>query len=270
MSSAATAYETIQVRRDGAVAIVELHRPEALNAVTVEMGREMSDAFAAIAGDRSVRAVVLTGAGRAFSSGADLKGINADIPTLPSGRPDLGWLLREVYNPLILQMRELPQPIVAAVNGVAAGIGCSYALACDLVVAARSASFLLAFVNVALVPDGGASLLVPARAGTSRAAEMSLLGEQVSAEDALAWNLVNRVEDDDRALPVALELAAKLAAGPPEALDAIKRLLNAPLLEQLRAQLARESEAQTGRSDSDEVVEAITAFLQKRAPNYGA
>ena len=268
MSSAATAYETIEVRRDGAVAIIELHRPEALNAVTMEMGREMQDAFTAIAEDKAVRAVVLTGSGRAFSSGADLKGINADIPTLPSGRPDLGWLLREVYNPLILQMRELPQPIVAAVNGVAAGIGCSYALACDLVVAARSASFLLAFVNVALVPDGGASLFVPARAGIGRAAEMSLLGEKIPAEEALRWNLVNRVEDDDQALPVALEMAKRLAAGPPEAQAAIKALLNAPLLEQLREQLAREAEHQTGRSDSDEVVEAISAFLQKRPASF--
>lgn len=266
MSSAATTYETIQLRRDGAVAIVELHRPDALNAITVEMGREMQDAFGSIAGDKEIRAVVLTGAGRAFSSGADLKTMSGDIPTLPSGKPDLGWVLREIYNPLVLQMRELPQPIVAAVNGVAAGIGCSWALACDYVVAARQASFLLAFRNVALVPDGGASVLVPVRAGFSRGLEMALLAEQVGAEEALAWNLVNRVEDD--ALGAAMEVAGKLAAGPPEAQAAIKEVLNAQILDDLRAALDLEAEHQTRRSDSDEVVEAISAFLQKRPAKF--
>jgi 2-(1,2-epoxy-1,2-dihydrophenyl)acetyl-CoA isomerase len=261
------AYETIAVRRDGAVVTVEMHRPDALNAITVPMGRELHAAFTEIAGDRSVRAVIFTGAGRGFSAGADLKGVSG-VPQLPSGRPDLGYVLREVYNPLVLLMREMPQPIVAAVNGVAAGIGCSFALACDHVIAARSASFLLAFVNVALVPDGGASILVPARAGMSRGLEMSLLGDKIPAEDAHRWNLVNELVDDDALAARAAEVAAKLASGPPEAHAAIKELLNAPMLDALRAQLDREAAAQTARSDSDEVVEAITAFLQKRAPVF--
>src|SRR5207248_1757581 len=126
-------------------------------------------------------------AGRGFSSGADLKGM-ADAPKLPSGRPDLGALLEEVDNPVILGLREIPQPVVAAVNGIAAGIGCSLALACDHIVSARSAAFLLAFVNVALVPDGGSSVLVAARAGLTRGLQMSLLGEKVPAEQAHAWN----------------------------------------------------------------------------------
>ncbi len=261
-------YETIAVRTDEQVAVVELQRPDSLNAVTAQMGRELHAALSAIAGDDAVRAVVLTGAGRGFCSGADLKGM-AEIPLLPSGRPDLGHLLEDVYNPLVLLMREMPQPIVAAVNGIAAGIGCSFALACDHVVAARSASFLLAFVNVALVPDGGASVLVPARAGMTRALELALLGEKVPAERALEWNLVNAVTDDDQALPTALEVAGRLAAGPPEALAAIKRLLNEPVLPLLREQLQREADAQRVRADSDEVVEAITAFAQKRKPVYG-
>jgi 2-(1,2-epoxy-1,2-dihydrophenyl)acetyl-CoA isomerase len=262
-----TAYETIAVRRDGAVVTVEMHRPDALNAITLEMGRELLAAFTDIANDASVRCAILTGAGRGFSAGADLKGVSG-VPALPSGRPDLGWALREVYNPFILLLREMPQPVIAAVNGPAAGVGCSFALACDHIVAARSASFLLAFVNVALVPDGGASVLVPARAGLSRGLEMSLLGEQVPAPEAHAWNLVNELVDDAELLPRAEALAAKLAAGPPTALTAIKDLLNGVVLDTLRTQLDREAAAQTLRSDSDEVVEAITAFLQKRAPSY--
>lgn len=270
MTAASTSpYETIALRTEEAVAVVELQRPDSLNAVTAQMGQELHAALSAIAEDGAVRAVVLTGAGRGFSSGADLKGL-ADIPLLPSGRPDLGHLLEEVYNPLVLLMREMPQPIVAAVNGIAAGIGCSFALACDVVIAARSAAFLLAFRNVALVPDGGASVLVPARAGLGRALELALLAEKVPAERALEWNLVNAVEDDDRLMPAALEVAGRLAEGPPEAQAAIKRLLNEPVLPALRAQLQREADAQRLRADSDEVVEAISAFAQKRKPVYGS
>lgn len=264
---AATAYETINVEREGAVATVRFNRPDALNAITVEMGRELGDALGAIAADSDIRAVVLTGEGRGFSAGADLKAAR-DVPTLPSGRPDLGHALRDIYNPTILQLREMPQPVIAAVNGPAVGIGMSYALACDVVVAARSSYFLLAFVNVALVPDGGASVVVPWRAGGSRALEMALLGEKVGAEDAHAWNLVNRVVDDEQCVPVAREIAAKLATGPREAQTRIKELMNAELLPRLRDGLAREADFQTGRSESDEVVEAIMAFIQKRPANF--
>src|SRR4051812_4313249 len=218
-------YETIGVRREGAVAILELQRPEALNAVTVQMGRELGAAITGIGADREIRALVLTGAGRGFSSGADLKGM-AEVPRLPSGKPDLGSILEEVHNPVLLALREMPQPVIAAVNGIAAGIGCSFALACDHIVSARSAAYLLAFVNVALVPDGGWSVLVPARAGLTRGLQMALLGEKVPAEQALAWNLVNEVVDDEQVLGRALEVAGKLAAGPPEALAAVKALLN--------------------------------------------
>ncbi len=262
-----TAYETIVVSRDGAIATVQLNRPDALNAVTLEMGREMTQAFTDIAADSSIRAVILTGAGRGFSSGADLKAAR-DTPLLPSGKPDLGWTLREIYNPLVLLMREIPQPIVSAVNGVAAGIGCSFALAADYVVAARAASFLLAFRNVALVPDGGASVLVPARAGLSRGLEMALLAEQVKAEDAAQWGLCNELVENEDLLSRANEVAGRLAAGPPVAQAAIKQLLNGSVLENLRQALDAEAAAQTLRSDSDEVVEAITAFLQKRTPSY--
>jgi 2-(1,2-epoxy-1,2-dihydrophenyl)acetyl-CoA isomerase len=234
------------------------------------MAREVLGALQTAAADPTVGAVVLTGAGRAFSAGADLKDISAGRPVVASGRPDLGWALREIYHPLILTIREMPQPVVAAVNGVAAGIGCSIALASDLVFASRSASFMLAFVRVALVPDGGASLLVTARSGVGRAAEMAMTGDQIGADQALRWNLISRVEDDEALRPAALEAAARLASGPPEALAAIKELLNAPWLDTLRRQLDLEAHAQSGRSDSDEVVEAVAAFRERRLPRFGA
>ena len=247
---------------EGAVALVELHRPETLNAFNMLMAKELGAELRTIAADDEVRAVVLTGAGRGFSSGLDL--IDSGLPTLPSGRPDARTALLEVFNPLVLLLREMPQPVVAAVNGVAAGIGVSMALACDLVLAARSASFVLSFVNIGLVPDGGASLLVTARAGAGRALEMSLLGDPIGAELALDWGLVNRVEDDERLLTEAIELARRLTSGLPKAQAATKDLLNAPFLEQLRAQLDREAEAQAERAGSDEADQAMRAFAERR------
>lgn len=254
--------ETVTTSRDGAVAVVELNRPDSLNAFNVQMAKELRATLAAIAGDSDVKAVVLTGAGRGFSSGFDL--INGGLPTLPSGRPDLRWGLLELFNPVVLLLREMPQPVVAAINGVAAGIGASYALACDLIVAARSASLLLAFVNVGLVPDGGSTVLVQARAGITRALEMSLLGERISAERALEWGLVNRLEDDERLIEEAMALARRLADGPPAAQTAIKDLVNAGFLDQLRAQLTVEAELQGVRGDSDEAADAMNAFAERR------
>ncbi len=261
-----SAHETIRVTRDGAVATIELHRPQSLNAITLTLAREVHEVLLELADDREVGAIVLTGAGRGFSSGFDLR--SDEVPRTASGRPDTGGGLREVFNPLVLQLRRQPQPVIAALNGIAAGIGCSYALACDLVVAARSASLLLAFVNVGLVPDGGSSLLVTARAGLGRALEMSLLGERVDAETAHAWGLVNRVVDDEQLLPATMELARKVAAGPPQAHAAIKDLLNATFLDLLERQLAREADVQAVRTESDEAGEAILAFLEKRAARF--
>lgn len=254
--------ETIRLRREGSVAVVELHRPETLNAFNLLMGRELNAVLGTLAEDRAVGAVVLTGAGRGFSSGLDLK--SSGLPTLPSGRTDARSTLLEVFNPIVLTLREMRQPVVAAINGVAAGIGASFALACDLVLISRSATLLLAFVNVGLVPDGGSTLLVAARAGIGRALEMSLLAESVTAGQALEWGLVNRVEDDDKLQSVAMELAQRLASGPPEAQAAIKDLLNAPYLDQLRKQLALEADAQGERTSSDEAARTMKAFVERR------
>jgi 2-(1,2-epoxy-1,2-dihydrophenyl)acetyl-CoA isomerase len=260
--SARAGHDTVTTRRDGAVAIVELNRPETLNAFNATMARELRGVLEGIASDASTRAVVLTGSGRAFSSGFDL--FAGGVPTLPSGRPDLRWALEELFNSLVLLLREMPQPVVAAVNGVAAGIGASYALACDLVVAARSASLLLAFVHVGLVPDGGSTVLVPARAGAGRALEMSLLGEPVGADRALEWGLVNRVADDDALLEEATALAQRLAGQPTAAQAAIKQLLGTTFLDQLRAQLQLEARVQGERGDSEESAAAVAAFAERR------
>src|SRR3954447_9128131 len=174
-------HETVDVTRDGSAARILLNRPEALNAWNEQFGQDLLDAVSTLASDDSVRAVLITGAGRGFSSGADLK----EQRSTPEGAPDLSARLREVYHPIITGLREMPKPVVAAVNGPAVGIGCSLALACDLIVAAESAYFLLAFVNIGLIPDGGSTAFIPARVGYARAAEMAMLGERVPAEQAL-------------------------------------------------------------------------------------
>jgi len=258
--------QDVRLRRDGPLATIELNRPASLNALTRTMGGELRQAVDELAGDRSVRAVIVTGAGRGFCAGADLK--DRDAPLTRSGRPDLGRVLREVYNPLVIALREMAQPVIAAVNGPAVGVGCSIALACDLVLAARSAYFQLSFVNVGLVPDGGASAHVPARIGFTRAAELALLGERLDAARAHEWGLVNELTDDDQLADAARALAGRLAAGPPLAQAAIKRLLNAQAVPTLRAQLDLEADAQTAQGESEEFAEGVAAFAQKRPPRF--
>jgi 2-(1,2-epoxy-1,2-dihydrophenyl)acetyl-CoA isomerase len=258
-------FETVDVSVADGAATITLNRPEKLNAWNLQLGLDLREAVDAVAEDAAVRSVLITGAGRAFSSGADL---SEPAETLPDGTLDLGGVLRDHYNPIILRLREMPKPVVCAVNGPAVGIGCSLALAGDLVLAARSAYFLLAFVNIGLVPDGGASLFVPARAGGARAMEMTLLGERIGAERALEWGLVNRVIDDERLAPEATALAARLAKGPTGAYAAAKALLNRRLYAGLEEQLEAEARAQAERAGSKDFIEGVTAFVQKREPNF--
>src|ERR1700679_2408163 len=181
---------------DGA-ATIELNRPQALNAWNKQLGQDLLAALTRSSEDDAVRAVRITGAGRAFSSGADLRDISGDDLT-PEGRPNVYGVLTERYHPIMHAIRNMEKPVVAAVNGGAVGIGCSLALCCDLVVASQSAYFLLAFVNIGLVPDGGSSLFVPSRVGIARASELSMLGERLGAARALEWGLINRVVADER------------------------------------------------------------------------
>jgi 2-(1,2-epoxy-1,2-dihydrophenyl)acetyl-CoA isomerase len=225
----------------------------------------MLDALERAAADPDVRVVVFTGAGRAFSSGADLKG-GAEVGA--DGKLNVSNQLREAYNPLIARVRTLPKPVLAKVNGPAAGIGCSLALACDLVVAAESAYLLLAFVNVGLGLDGGASLTLPLRGGHARAFEMAYLGERVPAARALEWGLVNRVVADDDLDDAVAEIANRLAAAAPGALATIKRTINAQLYSGLEELLELETTLQQERVESADFLEGVAAFMEGRQPRF--
>ena len=255
----------VLVERDGAAATLTLNRPEARNAFDKALVADLRAALELLAGDDEVRAVVLTGAGPSFSAGADLK---AGFDPTPEGRPDVQAALETGYHPIIEALRTMPKPVVAAVNGAAAGIGCSMALACDLVLAAESAFFLLAFVNIGLVADGGSSLLIPERAGFARAAEMALLGERIPAPTALQWGLINRVVPDDELAGQAQALAARLAAGPTRSYAGTKRQLNAWLFGRMREQLALEASIQQQLAGSDDFLEGVQAFIAKRPPRF--
>jgi 2-(1,2-epoxy-1,2-dihydrophenyl)acetyl-CoA isomerase len=258
-------HETIDLTTDGPAARILLNRPDALNAWNEQFGRDLLDAVTTVDRDDSVRALLITGAGRGFSSGADLKEQRTEGD---GGAPDLSARLKEIYHPIITGLREMPKPIVAAVNGPAVGIGCSLALAADLIVAAESAYFLLAFVNIGLVPDGGSTAFLPARVGYARAAEMAMLGERVPAEQALDWGLVNRVVPDDDLESASGELLDRLANGPTRSYAGAKKLLNRRMYTDLAGQLEAEADAQKDQGSSKDFVEGVLAFVEKRPPNF--
>jgi 2-(1,2-epoxy-1,2-dihydrophenyl)acetyl-CoA isomerase len=258
-------HETIDVTTEGPAARILLNRPDALNAWNEQFGKDLLDAVNTLAGDDAVRAVLITGAGRGFSSGADLKEQRSSDD---GGPPDLSTRLREIYHPIILGLREMPKPVVAAVNGPAVGIGCSLALACDLILAAESSYFLLAFVNIGLVPDGGSTAILPARIGFARAAEMAMLGERVPAEQALDWGLVNRVVPDEKLEADASELLERLANGPTASYAGGKRLLNRRMYAGLAEQLDAEADAQREQGQTKDFIEGVLAFVEKRPAKF--
>jgi 2-(1,2-epoxy-1,2-dihydrophenyl)acetyl-CoA isomerase len=264
----AHAYETVNLLRRDAAAKLELNRPERMNAWNRQFGFDLLDAVRAVADDPDVRAVCITGAGRGFSSGADLKEMGSNDERTPEGHPDVRTTLTERYHPIITQIRRMPKPVVAAVNGPAVGIGCSLALACDLVVAAESAYFLLAFVNIGLVPDGGSSVFVPARAGHARAFEMAMLGERVPAAQAERWGLANRVYPDESFGAWVDELVARLAAGPTRSYAGTKRQLNERIYRGMDDQLELEADIQQEMAASGDFVEGVMAFVEKREPRF--
>jgi 2-(1,2-epoxy-1,2-dihydrophenyl)acetyl-CoA isomerase len=260
--------ETVTLRRgasNGAELRIELNRPDTMNAWDRQFGEELRAAVEEAAADDSVRSVTITGAGRGFSSGADLK---AGFEPTPDGKPDLQSVLRDRYHPIITAIREMPKPVLAAVNGAAVGIGCSLALACDLIVAKESAYFLLAFVNIGLVPDGGSSFLVPARVGHTRAAEMAMLGERIPALKALEWGLINRVAADDAFDAEVDALAERLATGPTASYAGSKRQLNAWIYRGMEEQLELEATIQQEMAASGDFLEGVQAFLGKRPPEF--
>ena len=256
---------SVQIERDGAVATIRLDRPEAMNAVDPELANAFKAAVAELGADDAVRALVVTGNGRAFCAGADLK---AGFDPAPEGHPDVGRALRERYHPIITGLRTMPKPVICAVNGPAVGIGCSFALCGDLIIAADSAYFLLAFVNIGLVADGGSSFLIPERAGLARATEMAMLGERVTAATAVQWGLINRVVPDEQLMGDASALAARLAQGPTRSYAGTKRQLNAWALDRMEAQLELEATIQGELAATADFVEGVTAFVQKRAAKF--
>jgi 2-(1,2-epoxy-1,2-dihydrophenyl)acetyl-CoA isomerase len=264
----AHAYETVNLHRAGGAAKIELNRPESLNAWNRQFGFDLLEAVRAVADDEEVRAVLVTGAGRGFSSGADLKEMGQNDDRTPDGRPDVRTTLVERYHPIITGIRRMPKPVVAAVNGPAVGIGCSLALACDLIVAKQSAYLLLAFVNIGLVPDGGSSVFIPARAGHTRAFEMALLGERVPAEQAEHWGLINRVWPDEDFEARTNELVTRLAGGPTRSYAGTKRQLNHRLYWGMDEQLDLEAEIQQEMAESQDFVEGVMAFVERRSARF--
>ena len=244
------------------VATITLNRPEALNALIIPMKERLLTTLEGIREDRTIHAVVLTGAGRAFCAGQDLR------ERLEPRAPGLGDELRRRYNPIIRALRDLPQPVIAAINGVAAGAGASIAFACDLRIASSSASFVLAFGRIGLVPDSGATWTLPRLVGAARAAEMTLLGDPVGADEALRIGLVSRVVAPDALEAEAATMAGRLAAGSPRALSTTKRLLASSFERDLLSTLEAEAAVQQGAGESRDHAEGLAAFLEKRTPRF--
>ncbi len=259
-------YETVIWDQDEGVGRITLNRPDSLNAWTAEFGQELKQVITVDAADPSVRALLVTGAGRGFSSGADLK--TGFDPHPEDGMPDIRKELHEVYHPIIAGVRRLEKPVIAAVNGPAVGIGASFAFACDLVLAAESSFFGLAFVNIGLMPDGGSTLFVPAAVGKARAFEMALLGERVPAAKALEWGLVNAVHPDDRLMDEARGLVERLANGPTRSYAGTKKALNRMLYPDLDGQLDLEAELQHALARTGDFQEGVSAFVEKREPAF--
>jgi 2-(1,2-epoxy-1,2-dihydrophenyl)acetyl-CoA isomerase len=262
-------YTKIKVEVTDGVAVITLNDPGTMNAAGLDLAGELSHAFSSIAaGKVQARAIVLTGEGRGFCSGANLAGGGASARELDvDGKPDAGRALETVYNPLVTQMRDCPLPVVTAVNGAAAGVGCSLALLGDLIVAGESAYFLQAFRRIGLVPDGGSTYLLPRAIGRARAMEMALLGEKIGAAKALEWGLVNRVVPDADLRATAIELAKELANGP-ASLGAIRKLIWESLDTDWTGQLQAERKAQKIAGKSEDFIEGVSAFLQKRVAAF--
>ena len=261
-------YTKIKMDLVDGVAVITLSDPATMNAAGVDTAAELTDAFRRVAtGAVAARAIVLTGEGRGFCSGANLSaGAGATLDA--DGKPDAGRALETHYNPLVTLMRDSDVPIVTAVNGAAAGVGCSLALMGDIVVAAESSYFLQAFRRIGLVPDGGATYLLPRLIGKARSVELSLLGEKLPAEKALAWGLINRVHDDAVLMDEAMKLAHELANGPTIALSLIRKLYWDSSEQTFEEQLNHEFESQRYAGASEDFKEGVTAFLEKRPAKF--
>lgn len=261
-------YETILFERQGGVAHITLNRPEVLNALSYPMYREITDAFDTVAAEPELRAVLLTGSGRAFCSGADLAR-KFNIPEGATIGDGVAEAMHRLINPMVARIAALKKPVIAAVNGPTAGGGVGLALACDIVIAAKSAYFVQVFgPNLGIVPDIGCTWLVPRLIGRARALGLALTGERLPAEKAADWGLIWQAVDDAELLPTATALARKLAEGPTTGFGLIKKAITASELNGFEAQLALEAESQRIAFNTNDTPEGIAAFLQKRKPVF--
>lgn len=247
--------------KDG-IATITLNRPQVYNAFNGQLHSDLLNALKQAERDAAVRCIVITGAGKAFSSGQDLKELALD------GTRSAGDIIRERYNPLISRLRSIPKPIVAAINGVAAGAGMSLMLACDFRVAVDTAHFVMAFVNIGLIPDAGATYFLPRLIGHARAAELCMLGDTIDAQTAYSYGMLNRIVSADEFTAVVDELAGRLADGPGVALGLMKRSLEFSLDANLPQMLDYEAQAQTIAAQSAEFREGVAAFREKRMPRF--
>jgi 2-(1,2-epoxy-1,2-dihydrophenyl)acetyl-CoA isomerase len=258
-------YESILYTSGDGIARITLNRPDRLNSFTTPMHGELRDALAKVAADKSARVLLLTGAGRGFCAGQDL----SDRAVAPGGAPvDLGESIESNYRPLVLGLRNLPLPVVCAVNGVAAGAGANIALACDIVIAARSASFIQAFCKIGLIPDSGGTYFLPRLLGTARAMGLAMLGDKLTAEQAQDWGLIWKCVDDAQLASTVDALLAQLAQAPTRGLAAIKRALYGSAGATLEEALAVERDLQRELGYSADYREGVDAFLNKRPPHF--
>jgi 2-(1,2-epoxy-1,2-dihydrophenyl)acetyl-CoA isomerase len=259
-------YQTILYEKSDNIATITLNRPEVLNAVNETMGRELLEALKAVAKDDGVRSVIITGSGRAFSSGEDIQDLRGQYER--GENPRLGERLLYKYNPIIRRIRQMPKPLIAAVNGVAAGAGAGIAYSCDFRIASENAKFIHAFIRVGLAPDSGTSFFLPRLVGLSKALELSFTGDELTSRDAERFGLVSKVVPPEQLNTVTRELAAKLARGPSKAIALTKRALNKSISSDLETVLEYESYLQEIAGATADHIEAVRAFFEKRKPVF--
>lgn len=258
-------YETIEFELKGGLGQITLNRPDSLNSFTSQMHEEMRDAFGRLEADQNLRCLLITGNGRGFCAGQDLN----DRSVKPTDKPrDLSESIEENYNPLIRRITALPVPVICAVNGVAAGAGANIALACDIVIAARSAKFIQAFCKIGLIPDSGGTYTLPRLVGSARAMGLSLLGDTISAEQAAQWGMIWQMVEDDDLQEVTEKLARHLITQPTKGLGLIKKALRASVDNDFETQLELESTLQREAGFSNDYQEGVGAFLEKRKPDF--
>lgn len=256
----------VLVTREGALAILSFNDPASLNALDDRMQKEFAEIAPRLCADESVRAILITGEGRSFCAGANLKGLHDEQKQ--GAIPKVAERLRDFANATVAALRQAPKPVIAAVNGPAVGFGCGVALSADIVLMGKSAYFLQSFVNLGVVPDGGGSYFIPRLAGEGRAAAMMLLGERIDAPTALAWGLAYRVYEDEALMPSARALAARMASGPTNAYARIKQMVHASCDNDLAGQLELEAVHQRAAFASADCREGIAAFVEKRPPQF--